>query len=273
MPSCLVSDPGSSTGIGSTDRSSPSAGCFVTCHDGFTLNDLVSYERKHNEANREGNRDGANDNRSWNWGIEGPTEDPAIERLRNRQVKNFLALTILSVGMPMILMGDEVRRTQRGNNNGYCHDDETTWFDWTLVEKHADVRRFVTMLNQRWPMQVERRGPSTLTELLRRANRTWHGVKLHQPDWGDDSHTLAVTAEVQRARLRLHLILNAFWEPLDFELPPLGPWRRRIDLPRLAARHRRLAGGPGRSWRLIPRGGPIGGAPVCEHVLRRPRSA
>jgi isoamylase len=220
---------GSPEMYGEKQREAEQSVNFVTCHDGFTLNDLVSYERKHNEANREGNRDGADDNRSWNWGIEGPTEDPAIERLRNRQVKNFLALTILSVGMPMILMGDEVRRTQRGNNNGYCHDDETTWFDWTLVEKHADVRRFVTMLNQRWPMQVERRRPSTLTELLRRANRTWHGVKLHQPDWGDDSHTLAVTAEVQRARLRLHLILNALWEPLDFELPPLGPWRRRID--------------------------------------------
>jgi isoamylase len=202
---------------------------FVTSHDGFTLNDLVSYEHKHNEANREGNRDGADDNRSWNWGVEGPTDDPAIERLRNRQVKNFLAVTIVSLGMPMILMGDEVRRTQRGNNNGYCHDDETTWFDWTLVDKHADVRRFVMMLNQKWPLRDERRLPPTLTQLLRGANRTWHGMKLHQPDWRDDSYSLAVTVEVQPARLHLHLILNAYWEPLDFELPPLRPWRRRID--------------------------------------------
>ena len=97
---------------------------FVTCHDGFTLNDLVSYDRKHNEANGENNSDGTDDNRSWNCGVEGPTDDPAMEKLRNRQVKNFLTLTILSVGMPMILMGDEARRTQRGNNNAYCQDNE-----------------------------------------------------------------------------------------------------------------------------------------------------
>ena len=112
---------------------------FVTCHDGFTLNDLVSYDRKHNEANGENNRDGGNDNLSWNCGVEGPTDDPAIEALRNRQVKNFLTVTMLSIGMPMILMGDEVRRTQGGNNNVYCHDDETNWFDWALLQKHADV--------------------------------------------------------------------------------------------------------------------------------------
>ncbi|HWU40010.1 MAG TPA: alpha-amylase family glycosyl hydrolase, partial [Candidatus Acidoferrum sp.] len=103
---------------------------FVTCHDGFTLNDLVSYDRKHNEANGEANRDGADDNRSWNCGVEGPSHDPAVDALRNRQVKNLLAVTMLSLGVPMILAGDEVRRTQRGNNNGYCHDDESTWFDW-----------------------------------------------------------------------------------------------------------------------------------------------
>ena len=119
---------------------------FVTCHDGFTLNDLVSYNQKHNEANGEDNRDGANDNRSWNCGVEGPTDDPAVEKLRNRQVKNFLTVTLMSLGVPMILMGDEVRRTQRGNNNAYCQDNEISWFDWTLVEKHADVHRFVSLL-------------------------------------------------------------------------------------------------------------------------------
>jgi glycogen operon protein len=122
---------------------------FVTCHDGFTLNDLVSYDGKHNEANGEDNRDGANDNRSWNCGVEGPTDDPAVEGLRNRQVKNFLTVTLLSLGVPMILMGDEVRRTQRGNNNAYCLDDETSWFDWALLARHADVHRFVTLLNAR----------------------------------------------------------------------------------------------------------------------------
>ena len=119
---------------------------FVTCHDGFTLNDLVSYNQKHNEANGEDNRDGANDNRSWNCGVEGPTDDPAVEKLRNRQVKNFLTVTLMSLGVPMILMGDEVRHTQGGNNNAYCQDNEISWFDWTLVEKHADVHRFVSLL-------------------------------------------------------------------------------------------------------------------------------
>ena len=104
---------------------------FVTCHDGFTLNDLVSYSGKHNEANGEDGRDGSDDNRSWGCGAEGPTDDPEVEALRSRQVRNLLALTLLSMGVPMLLMGDEVRRTQGGNNNAYCHDDATAWFDWT----------------------------------------------------------------------------------------------------------------------------------------------
>ena len=116
---------------------------FVTCHDGFTLNDLVSYNEKHNDANGEGNRDGHNENLSWNCGVEGPTDDPAIESLRNRQAKNFLVLTLLSAGTPMILMGDEVRRTQHGNNNAYCQDSEMSWFDWDLPARHADLHRFV----------------------------------------------------------------------------------------------------------------------------------
>ena len=131
---------------GHKEREAEQSVNFVTCHDGFTLNDLVSYNQKHNEANGEDNRDGANDNRSWNCGVEGPTDDPAVEKLRNRQVKNFLTVTMMSLGVPMILMGDEVRRTQRGNNNAYCQDNEISWFDWTLVEKHADVHRFVSLL-------------------------------------------------------------------------------------------------------------------------------
>jgi isoamylase len=113
---------------GHKEREAEESVNFVTCHDGFTLNDLVSYNQKHNEANGEDNRDGANDNRSCNWGIEGPTDDPVIEKLRNRQVKNFFTMTMLSLGLPMILMGDEVRRTQQGNNNAYCQDNETSWF-------------------------------------------------------------------------------------------------------------------------------------------------
>jgi len=109
----------------------------VTCHDGFTLNDLVSDNLKHNEANGEGNRDGANDNRSWNCGVEGPSDDPAVEKVRNRQVKNFLTVTMLSLGVPMIVVGDEVRRTQLGNNHAYCFDNDITWFDSTLTSRHG----------------------------------------------------------------------------------------------------------------------------------------
>ena len=123
---------GSPAIYGHKEREAEQSVNFVTCHDGFTLNDLVSYDHKHNEVNGEDNRDGTNDNRSWNCGVEGPTDDPAVEKLRNRQVKNFLTVTLLSLGVPMILMGDEVRRTQVGNNNAYCQDNETSWFDWTL---------------------------------------------------------------------------------------------------------------------------------------------
>jgi len=209
---------------------------FVTCHDGFTLNDLVSYNEKHNEANGEENRDGANDNRSWNCGVEGPSDDPGVEKLRNRQVKNFLTVTMLSVGMPMILMGDEVRHTQGGNNNAYCQDNEISWFDWTRVKKHADIHRFVTLLAERRLLRgVEHEQQRmSLNQLLREAKISWHGVKLSQPDWGASSRSVACTVEMRREKMLLHLILNAYWEPLDFELPKPGnegrsPWRRWID--------------------------------------------
>ncbi|HET6574814.1 MAG TPA: glycogen debranching protein GlgX [Fimbriiglobus sp.] len=208
---------------------------FVTCHDGFSLNDLVSYNGKHNEANGEDNRDGANDNKSWNCGVEGPTDDPAIEALRNRQVKNFLTVTMMSLGVPMIVMGDEVRRTQGGNNNAYCHDDEANWFDWSLVEKHADVYRFVKLLLARRLLRdlTHEQQRVSLTEMIAKANKAWHGVKLNQPDWGEGSHSIAFDAELQNEKLAFHLILNAYWETLEFELPPTtadrGPWRRWID--------------------------------------------
>jgi glycogen operon protein len=208
---------------------------FVTCHDGFTLNDLVSYSRKHNEANGEENRDGAEDNRSCNWGAEGPTGDPAIETLRNRQVKNLLAVALLSLGMPMILMGDEVRRTQCGNNNAYSQDNQTSWLDWSLHSKHADVHRFVTLLCRvrlfRDSQPAEQ--CESLSDFLRTGNLAWHGVKPGQADWGSCSHSLAFSVENQAAGLLCYFILNAFWEPLDFELPRPGKngatWRRWID--------------------------------------------
>jgi len=206
---------------------------FVTCHDGFTLNDLVSYNQKHNEANGEGNRDGTDDNRSWNCGAEGPTGDPEVQTLRNRQVKNFFAITFLSMGTPMLLMGDEVRRTQRGNNNAYCQDNEISWFDWTWLEEHGDVHRFVQrliQLRQSRDLSQEELGLS-LNQLLRQGKIQWHGVRLNQPDWGDDSRSLAATAQIFRGKFLLHLMLNAYWEPLEFELPsPEGPgWRRLVD--------------------------------------------
>jgi isoamylase len=209
---------------------------FVTCHDGFTLNDLVSYDGKHNEANGEDNRDGSDGNRSWNCGVEGPTDDPAVERLRNRQVKNFLTVTLLSVGLPMILMGDEVRRTQAGNNNLYCHDDERAWFDWTLLDRHPDVHRFVSLLNARRLLRTVRHEEQrlSLAQLMRQANKGWHGVRLDQPDWGHSSHSLAFTAELKDEHLLAHFIFNAYWAPLEFDLPPVpsgapDPWRRWID--------------------------------------------
>jgi isoamylase len=209
---------------------------FVTCHDGFTLNDLVSYDGKHNEANGEDNRDGTDDNRSWNCGVEGPTEDPAVDKLRTRQVKNFITVTMLAPGMPMMLMGDEVRHTQGGNNNAYCQDNETNWFDWTLLAQRPDVHRFVTLLNARRVLRdVESEEKRVaLNQLIRRADITWHGVNLGEPDWRHSSHSIAFTAKFTRDRAPYHVILNAYWEPLEFELPPAADgardrWRRWID--------------------------------------------
>jgi isoamylase len=227
---------GSPAIYGHEEREAEQSVNFVTCHDGFTLNDLVSYNSKHNEANGENNHDGANDNRSWNCGVEGQTDDPGVEKLRNRQIKNFLTVTMFSVGMPMLLMGDEVRRTQLGNNNAYCQDNETSWFDWTLLTKHADILRFVTLLNARRVLRDAdpERHRVSLNQLLRSVNLVWHGVKLNQPDWSEHSHTVAFTAELRQERLLFHVILNAYCQPLDFELPRLhgageNPWRRWID--------------------------------------------
>jgi glycogen operon protein len=219
---------------GHKEREAEASVNFVTSHDGFTLNDLVSYNRKHNEANGEDNRDGANDNRSYNWGVEGPSADPKVEELRNRQVKNFLTVAMLSFGLPMILMGDEVRRTQQGNNNAYCQDNEISWFDWALVAKHADVHRYVKSLGAVRLMRGLYREFRTLTlnELLRDANGIWHGVKLKQPDWHVDSHSVAYSAARADGSLLFYAIFTAYWEVLEFELPPTtpeAPWRRWID--------------------------------------------
>ena len=209
---------------------------FVTAHDGFTLRDLVSYNHKHNEANGEDNRDGADDNRSWNCGVEGPSDDPGVDKLRTRQAKNFFTVTMLSAGMPMMLMGDEARRTQGGNNNAYCQDNETSWFDWMLLAKRADVHRFVTLLNaHRVLRDVEHEWQRVaLNQVIRQAELTWHGVRLHEPDWGHDSHSVALTTRYTAEGVFFHFIFNAYWEPLEFELPSAAegcvrPWHRWID--------------------------------------------
>ena len=143
---------------------------------------------------------------------------------RNRQVKNLFNATVLSVGVPMFVMGDEVRRSQRGNNNAYCQDNDTSWFDWTLLSKHADVHRFVKLLIERRvirDVEHEQRRAS-LTQVLRESKHALHGVKLNQPDWSPLSHSFAISGELKNERLFAHIMFNAYWEPLDFELPA---WR------------------------------------------------
>jgi glycogen operon protein len=194
---------------------------FITSHDGFTLNDLVSYNQKHNEANLEQNRDGGTPNYSWNCGVEGPTSDPQIEALRKRQIRNLLTLLFVSQGTPMILMGDEARRTQYGNNNAYCQDNAVSWFDWHTVEDHADLLRFMRLLmsvtqnlavfrKERFWLPPDHHDAPTVT---------WHGVMLFQPDWSSHSHTLAFEIRSNADSEHLHIILNAYTEPLEFELP------------------------------------------------------
>ena len=207
---------------------------FITCHDGFTLNDLVSYNYKHNHANGEDSRDGANDNYSWNCGEEGQTNDPGVEALRLRQIKNLLTVLLVSQGTPMLLMGDEVRRTQFGNNNGYCQDNELSWFDWSAVEEEADLLRFVRGLIHFIQTQEIFRQESLLevTDGSPEPHIIWHGSRLGQPDWGEDSHSLAFTLRHPASGEHLHVIFNAYWQSLAFELPPLSHyehWRRIVD--------------------------------------------
>ncbi len=210
---------------------------YVTCHDGFTLNDLVSYNEKHNQANGEDNLDGSNDNLSCNYGVEGETEDPAVLRLRRRQAKNAIALLLLSQGVPMLLAGDEVLRTQRGNNNGYCQANELSWFDWTLTRQNADMLRFVRCmiaLRRRHPILMRRRfltgepvGERGIPDL------SWHGARLDAPPWDDPeaqvlAFTLAATAE---GEADLHVLLNMSEASVEMELPdiPGRTWQRALD--------------------------------------------
>lgn len=207
---------------------------FVTCHDGFTLNDLVAYNNKHNQANGEYNRDGTNDNLSWNCGEEGHTNNPQVQALRLRQIKNFFTILLISQGTPMLLMGDEVRRSQLGNNNAYCQDNQLSWFDWSGIEKHADllnfVRGFIDFIQAREIFRQEQilAGKEHTSE----PHIIWHGVRLGQPDWGYNSHSLAFTLRHPASGEHLHIMLNAYWESLVFELPPLSAtkgWHRIVN--------------------------------------------
>lgn len=207
---------------------------FITCHDGFTLNDLVSYNQKYNQANGENNRDGHNDSRSWNCGVEGLTNDSYIEALRNQQIKNFWTILLVSQGTPMLLMGDEVRRTQQGNNNAYCQDNELGWFDWSDISKHPDLLRFVKNLirftHRLHIFQIET--ILVIDPHSKLPNITWHGVHLNQPDFADYSRTIAFSLRHPEKEEHLHIMLNAYWETLLFEIPilPKGQrWYRIVD--------------------------------------------
>lgn len=209
---------------------------FVTCHDGFTLNDLVSYNAKHNESNLLGNKDGTNSSLSWNCGVEGSSSNAEIELLRTRQIKNMIALTLLSVGTPMLLMGDETRRTQGGNNNAYCQDNDTSWMDWDLCHTNGDLLRFVRLMTRlRLHFNDDFEHTSLdLEDFLKRAHVEWHGTELGKPDWGRDSHSLALTLHNPLMKQMRYIAINSYWETLEFELPPpgdesVGGWERVLD--------------------------------------------
>ncbi len=211
---------------------------FVTCHDGFTLADLVAYNFKHNEANGEYNRDGLDENFSWNCGVEGPTNDPEIRGLRRRQAKNLLATLLLSQGVPMLLAGDEFLRTQRGNNNAWCQDNDIGWVDWTLAGTNADFLRFareMIALRRRHPA-LRRRGFFRGRGDRGEPDVVWHGVRPFFPDFTYPSRTLAYALDGRQTGREpdrdFYVACNAWSESLPFRIPPSPsgrPWRRAVD--------------------------------------------
>ena len=204
---------------------------FFIAHDGFTLMDLVSYNEKHNWANGENNNDGGNDNDSWNCGWEGPTDDPGINALRRRQIKNAVSMLMVSQGMPMILMGDEIGRTQQGNNNTYCQDNELNWMDWTLLESNAELFRFFKqviafrhahpVLRNRWHFSNRDYVGSGYADI------TWHGTKAWSADWSDSNRLAAFMLCGKHARAGtvqdnyVYVAMNMHWEGQWCELPGL----------------------------------------------------
>jgi glycogen operon protein len=242
---------GSSDLYASGGRSPHASINFVTCHDGFTLADLVSYNQKHNEANGDDNRDGSDDNRSWNCGVEGPTDDPGINELRRRQQRNFLATLLLSQGVPMLLGGDEIGRTQGGNNNAYCHDSELSWFDWEAGAQDEDLREFVEHLTELRRAHPAFRRPKFFQ------GRPLHGTDVKDigwftPDGAEMSHDHWGEAAAQAIAVYLNgealdtldargqavvddtflLLLNGHAEPITFTLPAATwaqLWVRIVD--------------------------------------------
>jgi glycogen operon protein len=211
---------------GETSRHSYHSVNFITCHDGFTLHDLVTYNEKHNGANGESNKDGWDHNISWNCGHEGPTDDPSINALRQRQMRNFLTLLLISGGVPLLSQGDEFGRTQQGNNNAYCQDNEISWVDWSLAEKNAGLLRFTRL------MIALRKKYFALTgeQFVNRVS--WHGTRAGEPDWTGQKRILAFQLHGWRGRPGLCVLLNAHWEWQKFHLPPHDGqwrWRRLVD--------------------------------------------
>lgn len=206
---------------------------FITCHDGFTLNDLVSYKQKHNDENGEFGRDGTDANYSDNCGVEGPSDDANVERIRKRLVKNFLLTLFISRGVPMLLGGDEFRRTQRGNNNAYCQDNEVSWFDWSLLEKHKEIHRFAR------GMIVFRRGHPVLRRetFYTEADIRWFAPNGSSPDWADQRQKSFACLILGQTEPDLFLLFNADTRPVDFSIPalPAGKiWRLAVDTSRTA---------------------------------------
>jgi glycogen operon protein len=210
---------------------------FVTCHDGFTLYDLFSYNEKHNLANGENNRDGCSHNLSFNCGVEGKTDDPKIQALRRKKAKNAFVILLVSQGVPMLLAGDELLHTQQGNNNGYCQDNELTWIDWNMSSNKTDMLRFVQQmiaLRKRHASIMRRRfltGKTTEGKIM--PDIDWHGVELDKPLWDDsDARILAFTlAGVGDNEPDLHIIMNMSEEMVAMPLPiiPGKGWCLSVD--------------------------------------------
>ncbi len=195
---------------------------FVTCHDGFTLEDLVSYNEKHNWENGENNRDGSDENFSWNCGVEGPSNDANILALRARLKRNYLTILFLAQGVPMLLGGDEFGRTQKGNNNAYCQDNEISWVNWQLAEQNQDFLRFVRLLIQfRQKHETFHRKHFHVQTLDGIPEMSWHGLKVGQPDWSEDSKWLGLLYSTfpKTGDPDFYLMFNADASAKRFELP------------------------------------------------------